>query len=402
MRRCVSVEVCALFAVACLVGEKAAAATIYVGASDGHRTTQAYGSIQSGIDAAYDHELIIVRDGTYAGDIDLKGKAVHVKSENGPGACIISATEISAFSFSSGEGRDTVVEGFTIQGRRRSSGMYCTNSSPTILNNRLIDNSTSFADGGGIYCYMSSPLIVGNIIAQNWASSGVGGGICIHGGSPDLVNNTIVSNRSAGYNYTGYGGGVYCGYGAVVSMKGCIVWGSSATCGPQIAVMGLARLSIDYSDIQGGKEGVYVPLGGMLTWGRGNLNSDPLLHADWHLLSRYGRRASPDTWVLDGSTSPCINAGDPASDFSKQPQPSRRIEIGAYGNTAEASKGKWILPGDTNGDSTVNILDLIIVRNLLSNDPLIGDNWQADVNEDGKINILDLLLVRNRLGTKRE
>ena len=76
--------------------------------------------------------------------------------------------------------------------------------------------------------------------------------------------------------------------------------------------------------------------------------------------------------------------------------------MGAYGNTPETSKGKWILPGDANGDSRVNVLDLLLVRSLLGQDVTSGTNWWADVNEDGRINILDLIYTRNRLGTKRE
>ena len=60
------------------------------------------------------------------------------------------------------------------------------------------------------------------------------------------------------------------------------------------------------------------------------------------------------------------------------------------------------LPGDTNGDCMVNILDLLYVRNRLGQDPASGDNWRANVNGDGAINILDLIFVRNRLGATCE
>jgi hypothetical protein len=57
------------------------------------------------------------------------------------------------------------------------------------------------------------------------------------------------------------------------------------------------------------------------------------------------------------------------------------------------------VPGDLNGDCTVNILDLLIVRNHLGLDPASGENRKADLNADGVINILDLIRVRNVLGT---
>jgi len=43
---------------------------------------------------------------------------------------------------------------------------------------------------------------------------------------------------------------------------------------------------------------------------------------------------------------------------------------------------------------------MIFIRNRLSNDPASGDNWQADVNEDGTINILDMIVVRNAFGSR--
>jgi len=43
-------------------------------------------------------------------------------------------------------------------------------------------------------------------------------------------------------------------------------------------------------------------------------------------------------WVIDDVTSPCIDAGAPDSDYTNEPADNGgRINIGAYGNTAEAS-----------------------------------------------------------------
>ena len=73
----------------------------------------------------------------------------------------------------------------------------------------------------------------------------------------------------------------------------------------------------------------------------------------------------------------------------------------ASGNYALGA-GFWYdqvrLPGDANGDCSVNILDLIFIRNALGSDPSSGDNREADVNGDGRINVLDLIFARNSLG----
>ena len=59
---------------------------------------------------------------------------------------------------------------------------------------------------------------------------------------------------------------------------------------------------------------------------------------DYHLKSEYGRWDG-SSWYNDTETSPCIDAGYLASDYSNEPEPNgSRVNIGVYGNTAEASK----------------------------------------------------------------
>jgi hypothetical protein len=60
-------------------------ATIYI--------PDSYNTIQDGIDEAVNGDILIVRDGAYAGkgntNIDFKGKSITVRSENGAEKCII-------------------------------------------------------------------------------------------------------------------------------------------------------------------------------------------------------------------------------------------------------------------------------------------------------------------------
>ncbi len=59
---------------------------------------------------------------------------------------------------------------------------------------------------------------------------------------------------------------------------------------------------------------------------------------DGHLMSR-GGTWSNGTWVVCTTNSPCIDRGNPASTFTNEPAPNGgRINIGAFGNTGQASK----------------------------------------------------------------
>jgi hypothetical protein len=88
-----------------------------------------------------------------------------------------------------------------------------------------------------------------------------------------------------------------------------------------------------------------------------NLNVDPLFadktHGDYHLLSAHGRwDTASSSWVKDSKTSPCIDTGNPADDFSAEPCPNgARINMGAYGNTAQASMGSTSPQCDSTGGS---------------------------------------------------
>ena len=63
---------------------------------------------------------------------------------------------------------------------------------------------------------------------------------------------------------------------------------------------------------------------------------------DFHLRSEHGRwSAAASAWVKDAVTSPCIDAGDPRDTCEREPEPNGgRVNMGAYGNTAEASKSR--------------------------------------------------------------
>jgi hypothetical protein len=138
-------------------------------------------------------------------------------------------------------------------------------------------------------------------------------GIFMVESSPTLRNLTVVKNK---YGLEAYGQ-------TEADVVNCIFWDNTAD--------DLFGCEARYSCIERGSDGL------------GNFSSDPLFvdpnAKDFHLRSERGRYwPRYDVWVLDKVTSPCINAGDPQSDYSKEPKPNGgRINLGAYGGTAYAS-----------------------------------------------------------------
>jgi hypothetical protein len=119
-----------------------------------------YPTIQAAIDASADGDVVIVADGVYTGtgnrDIDFGGKALTVRSENGPESCIIDCQATHSnphrgFYFHQNESCACAVEGFTIQNgfapdeggyiQHAGGAILCRdNANPTIRNCILLSN----------------------------------------------------------------------------------------------------------------------------------------------------------------------------------------------------------------------------------------------------------------------
>jgi len=118
-----------------------------------------------------------------------------------------------------------------------------------------------------------------------------GPAVYIFSGSANLINNTITRNRAT---YTGgQGGGLLVWSGASASGKNNIIYDNTATSGPNV----YSAATLTYSDVGGG-------------WtGTGNIDANPLFintpPTAWFFLSQ--------TAAGQSQNSPCMNAGDPAS-----------------------------------------------------------------------------------------
>ena len=201
--------------------------------------------------------------------------------------------------------------------------MYAYGSDAVIVNNRIVDNSADV--GGGIYAFFAQGTIANNVIAHNSAMAG--GGILNDLATPRIMNNTIVHNRPSALHLETTTMSSMGWESALVLNN--IIWENEIYMSEEVTP---GEYDIRFNDIQGGWQG------------GGNIDVNPLFadrqNRDYHLVSEGGRwDSNSESWVNDGMTSPCIDAGDPQSPIGDELIPhGNRINMGAYGGTWQASK----------------------------------------------------------------
>jgi len=315
---------------------------------------QAFLTIQAAIDAAESGDTIVVADGVYTGpqnrDLNLGGKNVLIRSENGASACTIDCQgtyeePYRAFIFENGESPAAALDGFTITGGSTLQGaildefnggaILIRDSSPTIRNcvftgntagcwggavysgfsgspmieNCIFDGNYAGDDGGGFFCWAgSSPTILNCVFISNSAVV-TGGGISVFGGSILTIGNTtIVENEAL------HGSGLLFLNGSIITNS--IIWGNTG--GSQFE----GNPIVEYCNVEDGYVGV------------GNMDELPLFQTDGYHLRR---------------NSPCLGAGDPdfrpapgETDIDGQPRVSGfRVDIGADEYGRSTSDLKW-------------------------------------------------------------
>lgn len=185
-------------------------------------------TIQSAIDTAVSGDIVEIADGIYSGEgnrnISFLGKAITVKSKNGPDRCIIDGStdlpdRYRGFIFESEETRDSVLEGVTIRNFwyltccDGGAGIYIAHGDPVIRNCSIIacrvelDACPCIIYGGGISVSQGTPLIERCLIIGN-SINGNGGGISCSDGLYPASTLVFLKNCVIARN-EGYGGGIY-------------------------------------------------------------------------------------------------------------------------------------------------------------------------------------------------
>ena len=191
-------------------------------------------SIQAAIDIANPGDEILVQPGLYNEIINFLGKTIELRSSGGPDVTTIDGASLAdtVVRCVSGEGAETLLEGFTITGGETTGsggGMLNDGSNPTVTNCIFRGNTViAFDDGGGggMGNINASPIITGCVFDDNLADGFKrGAGMFNDGGGPIVTNCTFIDNLNDGFED---GGGMY-NRNANTIVSGCTFIGNTVS-----------------------------------------------------------------------------------------------------------------------------------------------------------------------------
>jgi hypothetical protein len=227
-----------------------------------------------------------------------------------------------------------------------------------VIRGNRIGEGLGYGWGGGMLV-LGTPRLSYNVYTENHAPS-VGGAVFMDDGARAILEHEVIFNNTAATGAAvyldGYGEDVF----STAELRHCTIAGNTASESPlgnAVYITGGSSATV-YNSIAWNNQGddfevderssisVTFTLNEEGVAGAGNLSADPLFASasDFHLRSTAGRfdpaaNGGAGGFVVDGQHSPAIDAGDPAAPFADEPQPNGgRVNLGAYGNTGEASK----------------------------------------------------------------
>lgn len=376
---------------------------------------QPFVTIQQAMDAVEDGDAVVLLPGIYTGsgnyDIRSSGISVTIRSANPDSWDVTASTVIdpqgagAVFEFTDGQGQITI-EGLTIRNAEKIYPPYIENFGAAIFG-RNVDmvirrciflNCRAGGLGGAVYFDASQADVINCIFAGNTAWNG-GALMCDGGSSVNLFQSSIVGNAGQFY-----GGGVSCEFASSLVIRNSILWDnkliySLSQQGTQVYAMSESFASIDFCTVDGGADGTYDNTSSLILLGEGIIETDPLFVSydpqvspllwDLRLKSVFGRWSSAaQAWLTDAETSPCIDAGDVISDYSREPWPNgRHVNIGAFGNTEHASLFGNI--ADLNISGRVDMVDWAKFASVWQDGPVDYEDFDGSQTVD----LADLLIM---------
>ncbi|MFH1667922.1 MAG: hypothetical protein ABH884_02795, partial [Candidatus Komeilibacteria bacterium] len=173
--------------------------------------------------------------------------------------------------------------------------------------------------GGGILCFGAAPFLSDLIVNNNYGRNGSGLAFfySLYNDQITTIDETLVINNESIWstvyinthsevNITNCSimentsslssGGITLGHTSTATIVNTVVYANSGNISNPIifdSINDPCELTIAYSDIEGGEAGVNTNDNGVLNWLDGNIDADPMLDDEYHLMTG----------------SPCIDAG---------------------------------------------------------------------------------------------
>jgi hypothetical protein len=336
--------------------------TIYVdgdanGNNDGSSWSNAYTSLASGLDMAFDGDQVWAAEGTYKptdgndrsvsfepregvklyGGFDATESALTDRDANlGANQTVLSGdinepNDASDNCYHVIVANDNVVldrlkvangnaNGPDASEYNRGGGIFSVRTSALGITDCTF-TANNASSGSSIYNHMGSVCVSGCTFVANSTSNGAaitdglyctlvltnslfignsGGAVSLSRDTPVIANCTFVKNEAS------YGGGLYTAVPTPFEITNCIFWDNTATAAGDQIHNTLSDPNISYCDIEDCYDGNDVWDSNLGTDGGGNIDQDPCFvdddANDFHI----------------GPNSPCIDAGDPNGSYSGQ------------------------------------------------------------------------------------
>jgi hypothetical protein len=251
-----------------------------------------YQSIQTAIDSVNSGDTVLVQNGVYRENVNFRGKSIVLASpflfSQDPyniDNTIIDGTQAgSVVQYSGGENASAKLIGFSIVNGRadEGAGLSIIDADPTI-SRCLIAGNTADQRGAAIYSSSSNFNLTNCTISGNRLEEGVGA--------------------------------LWVSEGSAIKIFNTIGWGNDDL---EVVFSGGGlpnRLTVDYSDIEGGSERIDINNNGEVIWTENNIVADP-------------RFAQPDRGNFHlHPLSPCIDRGDTLTTLDPDHS---RADMGAF------------------------------------------------------------------------
>ncbi len=409
----------------------------------GNDPNQPKRTLQNALTVAAQGDRIVLMPGVYEGELTPRTQNMHIQSTSPQDPDIVASTVIASPMQITSQSTHIEFSGLTFSTTTDvpvEAVVNCSGANASFNHCRFVENAAAplgayngtltarhceFSRNTGIVgaaFTQNADLIMEHCLITDNYNNGYSQALTLVGESGDsqttLINCTLANNRSdithsqlAGFYEMDYVPTILL-YGANLVVTNSIVWDNNPAFFDLQEDGFTSNAWITYSNLSDTADTTDP------NWlGLGNISVDPgfvrlgqassdaaYASGDYHLVSTEGRwDPEQGVWVQDAATSPSVGAANPAWPAQDPNWIGIRLNLGAYGNTPQASLAPdaWSLLGDLTNDGSVSTLDETAFVQLQSN-PLATAAYlntnPADLDQDGDVDIEDLQILQSQMG----